>query len=76
MFKEDCTQYCENCLKLQKVLDEIEMIIGIMAGQPTIAFPDYSLCENAKIIAKQRNIGYTKILDVINKIKESANDRA
>lgn len=69
MFKEDCTQYCENCLKLQKALDEIEIIIGIMAGQPTIAFPDYSLCENAKIIAKQRDIGYTKILDVINKIK-------
>lgn len=24
MFKENCTQYCENCLKLQSALDEIE----------------------------------------------------
>ncbi len=24
MFKENCTQYCENCLKLQKALDEIK----------------------------------------------------
>ena len=45
MFKEDCTQYCENCLKLQKVLDEIEMIIGIMAEQQIMTFPDYSLSE-------------------------------
>lgn len=69
MFKEDCTQYCENCLKLQKVLDEIEMIIDIMAEQQIMTFPDYPLSENARIIVKQCNVGYTKILDVINKTK-------
>lgn len=76
MFKEDCTQYCKNCFKLQKALDEIERIIDIMGWQPTILFPDYSLFENARIITEYRNIGYTKILDVINKIKGGANDRA
>lgn len=69
MFKEDCTQYCENCLKLQKALDEIEMIIGAMATRPIIVFPDYSLLTNAKVLMESSNIGYTKILDVINKTK-------
>lgn len=73
MIKEDCTQYCENCFKLQKALDEIETIIGIMAEQQIITFPDYSLSENARIIVKQCNVGYTKILDVISKIKGGVN---
>lgn len=76
MIKEDCTQYCKNCFKLQKALDEIEMIIGIMVRQPVIIFPDFSLSKNAEILVKQHNVGYTKILDVINKIKGSANDRS
>ena len=71
MFKEDCTQYCENCFKLQKALDEIEMIIGIMAEQQIMTFPDYPLSKNARIIVKQCNVGYTKILDVISKTKEA-----
>ena len=29
MFKENCTQYCENCFKLQKALDEIEARIQL-----------------------------------------------
>lgn len=69
MIKEDCTQYCEKCFKLQKALDEIEMIIGAMVTQPIIVFPDYSLLTNAKVLMESSNIGYTKILDVINKTK-------
>lgn len=45
------------------------MIIDIMAEQQIMTFPDYPLSENARIIVKQCNVGYTKILDVISKIK-------
>lgn len=71
MFKEDCTQYCENCFKLQKALDEIETIIGAMMTRPIIVFPDYSLLTNAKVIIESGNIGCRMILDVISKTKEA-----
>lgn len=72
MFKEDCTQYCENCLKLQKALDEIEIIICLMAKRPIIVFPDYSLLTNAKVITESGYIGYARILDVISKARGGA----
>lgn len=72
MIKEDCTQYCKNCFKLQKALDEIEMIICLMAKRPITVFPDYSLLTNAKIIMKSGYIGYARILDVISKARGGA----
>jgi hypothetical protein len=71
MIKEDCTQYCKNCFKLQKALDEIEMIVGAMVKRPIMVFPEYSLLTNAKVIIESGNIGYTMILDVISKTKEA-----
>lgn len=70
MFKENCTQYCENCLKLQKALDKIEMIIAIMAKQNILTVPDFNLAQNAEVIIKQCNAGYAQILEVISKTKD------
>ena len=49
MFKENCTQYCENCLKLQNALDEIEARIQLENA-------DDCLLDVMEIIQKAKDI--------------------
>lgn len=59
MFKENCTQYCENYLKLQKTLDEIEINIS-----------EYQSLTLGKPRTMRENDCIYNILNIINKAKE------
>ena len=72
--QEELKESISECKKMKKVLDAVKKVIEEMDGQTILTFPDFYAQENYKIIMKQLNDGYIRILDVIKKAKENKND--
>ena len=69
MFKENCTQYCENCLKLQKALDKIEQEVIVKIWETCLEYKNPEHCEdNVYVLAD-------KIMDIINPLRGRNNAR-